>query len=103
MSESPAVVIGADEACLQGHFPGNPLVPGVVILEHVLEEISRTQAASLSLARIPAVKFLSPLRPGEPLTIELGAPDEGNTVRFTCRVGARAVAAGLLTMRERTP
>lgn len=92
-------MIAGDEPCLQGHFPGNPLVPGVVILERVAEQIARRDGQARAPSRIDAVKFLSPLRPGEPMTIEVQATDF-RTVRFTCSVGARCVATGVMTMRR---
>lgn len=96
MTESPTVVIEAGEPYLQGHFPGNPLVPGVVILERVLEEIARRHGRPPSPLHIPAVKFLSPLRPGEPFTIEL---DGATSVSFTCRAGDRVLVSGTMTLR----
>lgn len=73
MAVSPTrFVIPADHPSLPGHFPGRPLVPGVVVLDCVLGAL---QAACPSLAgatlRLPQVKFLQPLLPGEPATVEL--------------------------------
>lgn len=81
MAVSPThFVIPADHPSLPGHFPGRPLVPGVVLLDCVLDAV---QAACPSLAcaklRLPQVKFLQPLLPGEPATVELVelAPAQG--------------------------
>lgn len=52
-----------DHPCLSGHFPGRPVVPGVVLLERVLEAVESSGAIAGPL-RLPQVKFLRPLLPG---------------------------------------
>ena len=62
--------IAADHPCLPGHFPGRPLVPGVVLLDRVLDAIEMEHGA-LGPLRMPQVKFLQPLLPGEEARVEL--------------------------------
>jgi 3-hydroxymyristoyl/3-hydroxydecanoyl-(acyl carrier protein) dehydratase len=59
---SMPIRIEPDHPCLPGHFPGRPLVPGVVLLEHVARAL-RTQHG-LCLVRIVEAKFIAPLEPG---------------------------------------
>lgn len=59
-----------DHPCLPGHFPGRPIVPGVVVLDHVLAAIE-TRHGALGSLRMPQVKFVQPLLPGEEARIEL--------------------------------
>ena len=59
-----------DHPSLPGHFPGRPLVPGVVVLERVLDAIEAGHGA-LGVIRLPQVKFLQPLLPGEQARVEL--------------------------------
>ncbi len=59
-----------DHPCLPGHFPGRPIVPGVVVLDHVLAAIEAHHGA-LGPLRMPQVKFAQPLLPGEEARIEL--------------------------------
>lgn len=68
-------VVAHGHPCLPGHFPGRPLVPGVVVLDHVLAAIEAMHGP-LGPLRLPQVKFASPLLPGEAASIELdgGAP-----------------------------
>ncbi len=67
-------VIRADHPSLPGHFPGAPLVPGVVILDEVLEALIEWRQNS-KLTGIRTVKFLAPLKPEHPFTICLSADD----------------------------
>ena len=63
-------IIPADHPCLPGHFPGQPIVPGVVVLDRVLAAIE-AQHGALGPLRMPQVKFLQPLLPEQPARIEL--------------------------------
>lgn len=60
--------IPTDHASLPGHFPGRPIVPGVVLLDRVLDAIEATHGP-LGPLRLPQVKFVQPLLPGEPAEV----------------------------------
>ncbi|KAF1692110.1 hypothetical protein [Pseudoxanthomonas koreensis] len=62
--------IPSDDSCLDGHFPGRPLVPGVVVLERVLAAVEAGHGP-LGPLRLPQVKFLRPLLPGEEAEVVL--------------------------------
>jgi 3-hydroxyacyl-[acyl-carrier-protein] dehydratase len=68
--------------CLPGHFPGQPIVPGVVILDHVLQALESAQAPVREGLRMPQVKFVQPLLPGEQAQITL----EGQAPKWKFRV-----------------
>lgn len=55
---------------LRGHFPGNPVVPAVVILEMVREAIGRWRS-DVVVTGVAYAKFSAPLRPEVPFTIAL--------------------------------
>lgn len=63
--------ISHDHPCLPGHFPGRPLVPGVVVLEQVLRAAEAQAGAPLTALRLPQVKFMAPLLPGQAARVEL--------------------------------
>lgn len=67
--------VPASHPSLPGHFPGRPVVPGVVLLAHVQAAIEAAHGP-LPALRLPQVKFMRPLLPGEPAVIEL-EPLEG--------------------------
>jgi 3-hydroxymyristoyl/3-hydroxydecanoyl-(acyl carrier protein) dehydratase len=66
-----ACVIDAGHPSLPGHFPGRPVVPGVVLLDEVVAAISEWRGSAFVPAVFPAVKFLAPLLPGEGFIIRL--------------------------------
>ena len=81
MHFSVPVFVPADHPCLAGHFPGHPLVPGVVILDRVIAAIEAANG-TLGALRLPQVKFVRPLLPEQTATIEL----EGEQPRWRFRV-----------------
>lgn len=72
------VCIEAGHPALPGHFPGQPVVPGVVLLDRVAALLERHGAGTL--AAIGQVKFLAPLLPGQEATLEVQR--EGSGVQF---------------------
>ena len=80
-----------DHPSLAGHFPGHPVVPGMVVLDHVVAAIEAHHGALGSL-RLPHVKFLAPLRPGEDADVTLEARDGG--WRFRVSRGDDLIASG---------
>jgi 3-hydroxyacyl-[acyl-carrier-protein] dehydratase len=67
---SRRIAVPADHPTFAGHFPGQPLLPGVVLLSEALEAILRDAPAALGpQPRISAVKFLAPVRPGASLEV----------------------------------
>ncbi len=91
-------VIAASHPSLPGHFPGHPIVPGVVILDAVLLALRDWRPGS-RVAKLSNVKFVSPLLPGEAFAVELEQQDAARPLRFTCRVGERRLAQGQIMLQ----
>jgi 3-hydroxymyristoyl/3-hydroxydecanoyl-(acyl carrier protein) dehydratase len=82
-----------DHPASEGHFPGNPVIPGAVLLRDVLRAIQKDGGLTLPHCRIQSTKFLHPVRPGDRIMIERSRSADGD-VRFACRIGARLVLTG---------
>ena len=74
--------VAHDHPSLPGHFPGRPVVPGVVVLERVVDAIEAAHGP-LAALRLPQVKFVQPLLPGESAHIAIETLD---TRRWRFRV-----------------
>lgn len=86
------VSIPPDHPSLAGHFPGNPVVPGVVVLQQVMDAIE-ARYGPFRLLGLDWVKFQQPVRPGEVMVIMLDGP-AGERVDFVCRCGTATMARG---------
>ncbi|MFC5743267.1 hypothetical protein [Dyella tabacisoli] len=76
-----------------GHFIGNPIIPGAVIMEHVRIAFAQFRG-DLHLRRITKVKNLSVLKPGKTLIVRIRAKSE-DSYSFVCRDGDdNEIAAG---------
>ncbi|MEX3961862.1 AMP-binding protein [Paraburkholderia sp. EG286B] len=88
--------IPADHPALPGHFPGHPIVPGVVLLDHAIDAIGDALNRPFDTFTLSTAKFLSPAAPGETLDLAWDAAASG-AIRFTLRAGARDVASGVIS------
>ena len=82
-----------DHPAFAGHFPGTPILPGVVLLDVALQIIAKTSGIALDLCEISSVKFLSPASPGDELLIQHSVSVSG-TIHFDVAAGMRKIASG---------
>jgi 3-hydroxymyristoyl/3-hydroxydecanoyl-(acyl carrier protein) dehydratase len=83
-----AVVFPADHPALAGHFPGNPIVPGAVLLDQaaaLAQEKGRWRVTGVRKAR-----FKAPVRAGTDCNIRLSTRDDG-ALDLVCNVGGNTV------------
>ena len=113
--QSLRLCIAPDHPALAGHFPGFPVVPGVVLLDETLHAIDGELAAEhsaphsgaadatpASLWHIGTVKFHRAVRPGEALQLEYDLQPDGRA-RFELRAADALVASGTLERRPLAP
>ena len=85
----------ANHPCLAGHFPGNPLIPGTLILERVVECLGMRHPQA-ELGEILWAKFLHPLKPDQEFNIFFRK--EGKMVTFECRLNDTLLTTGKLSL-----
>ena len=100
-SATARYLVRGDEAFLAGHFPGNPLMPGVILIE-AIAQLGGVVAQSdpeipplenLLLTGVRGAKILGAARPGEVLTLK--AEVEG-------RLGGMIQVSGEVSVGEQT-
>lgn len=82
--------IEANHPSLPGHFPGTPVVPGVLLLDRVATSLERAGAGRF--ARLAVVKFVAPLLPGQ--SAELSWKRDGARVRFRIERDGSTILSG---------
>jgi 3-hydroxyacyl-[acyl-carrier-protein] dehydratase len=81
----------------QGHFPGQPTLPGVAQIQLVLDPLSRTAAGRCYLRRVGRVRFRRMIRPGESIRVEVeSARDRPDGYQFRLTVGGEIACSGNL-------
>lgn len=95
-----SVPIAANHPAYSGHFPGQPVLPGVVLLDAVVNELQCADRGACAGWDISSAKFHSAVRPGEALTLEHETLPNGS-VRFAIRTPDRTVASGILVPSRR--
>src|SRR5256885_10777436 len=89
------VTIGAEHPALAGHFPGAPILPGVLLLDEMLRAVEQERSCAGIRWRIGAAKFVKPVRPGDTLTLE-HEPLPNGSIAFHIASAGQAVAHGVL-------
>ena len=53
----------ADHPIYQAHFPGNPITPGVCIVQIIGELLEERTGQALALKKVTNLKFITPISP----------------------------------------
>jgi 3-hydroxymyristoyl/3-hydroxydecanoyl-(acyl carrier protein) dehydratase len=88
-------VFQADHPSSRGHFEGNPIIPGAVLLSETVLAIERSIGAPSAPFAISSAKFRHPARPGDRVVIEFSWT--GGELSFSCAVEGRVVLSGQLS------
>jgi 3-hydroxymyristoyl/3-hydroxydecanoyl-(acyl carrier protein) dehydratase len=94
--------IEADHPSFAGHFPGNPLLPGAILLLR-LQALAEDDYAGWHLTKVNSVKFLSPVLPGETLEVNClpgkNASLERKKLKLTVSRNQQTVCEASFTMQ----
>jgi 3-hydroxymyristoyl/3-hydroxydecanoyl-(acyl carrier protein) dehydratase len=93
------LTITAEHPALNGHFPGAPILPGVVLLDEMVRALEADTGDGRGHWRIGTAKFVRPVHAGETLTFGHERLANGS-VRFSVLRGGQRVAHALLVPHE---
>ncbi len=85
-----------------GHFPGDPILPGVAQIGMVKDVIRQARSQDLNVSGVRRVRFKQIIRPDDKLKI-IAAPLKENTGAYSFRilVENEAVCSGVMMVEER--
>lgn len=98
MTRAVQWTVPLDHPSFAGHFPGNPMLPGALLLDAALHALAAATGMALERCTLASVKFLSPAGPGDRLLIAY-ATSPGGALRFEIVGGGaerRKIASGSL-------
>ncbi len=90
--------IAADHPSLPGHFPGNPVVPGVVLLDAAFTLIL-VGHPGCTVTEASTLRFTRPVRAGQAVEVSCGSG--ATRIAFACAVDGQSVLQGMVTLGTR--
>ena len=102
---APALrAVAADEPVFAGHFPGQPILPGVLLLRFAVDAAAGAAGRPLALVAIRRLRFSAPVLPPAEVRVEFDAkPDGDDRLRLRCKwfgADGAALARGDLIVAE---
>ena len=91
--------VPADLPFFEGHFPGHPILPGVVALAWMLAAAERFLGRPLGGVELLNVKFQNVITPGAVIELTVG-PKSGGRLQATVRSEAGVHASALIPGQE---
>jgi 3-hydroxymyristoyl/3-hydroxydecanoyl-(acyl carrier protein) dehydratase len=96
---SASVEMTEDSPWFSGHFPGEPILPGIAQLGMVFDAISQSSDQNLKISSVSRVRFKQIVRPNDRLEI-IATPmeEESGVYSFRMMVGEELVCSGMVTV-----
>ncbi|GHT85837.1 AMP-ligase [Betaproteobacteria bacterium] len=95
-ARSRSLTLAADHPACVGHFPGRPIVPGVVLLDRAARALAAESGLQEPCWRVGSVKFIRAIKPGVDVQLEWQAPGANGAIAFSLSDGAGVIASGSL-------
>jgi acyl-coenzyme A synthetase/AMP-(fatty) acid ligase len=89
------ILFPQDAPSASGHFPGDPIIPGAVLLQEVVCALQDKTERFANACQIRSGKFLRPVRPGQRMEIRWVLMESGD-IRFDCSVSEQLVLTGVI-------
>jgi 3-hydroxymyristoyl/3-hydroxydecanoyl-(acyl carrier protein) dehydratase len=91
------VSMPADSPWFKGHFPGDPMLPGIAQLHLVMEAIRTSLGHGVCLVGLKRVRFKRVIRPEETIAIAADpVPEKTGMIRFQLTVEGENACSGLM-------
>jgi 3-hydroxymyristoyl/3-hydroxydecanoyl-(acyl carrier protein) dehydratase len=94
-----ALSVGATSRCFDGHFPGHPIVPGVMQVHWAMRFAREALGVEADFAGIEALKFQKAIPPDAALSLELKLVPEKMKLHFEYKLGKDRASSGRILLR----
>jgi 3-hydroxyacyl-[acyl-carrier-protein] dehydratase len=97
--------VPADSPWFSGHFPGEPILPGIALI-HIVKQAITLEALKkgeqLQLHTLKRVRFTQPVRPGEILSVNINGEEAGEEILFHFKVICKeiVVSSGTIAAKK---
>lgn len=81
--------VPADSPWFSGHFPGEPILPGIALVymaEQAIVQGALAKGEQVLLHALKRVRFTQPVRPGETLSINISGEEAGEDILFSFKI-----------------
>ena len=89
-----------ESGLFEGHFEGEPILPGVAHLVLVRHALRVMGGPSVVLARVPTARFRRPVRPGDVIDVMVTIPDAAGRASFEVHAAGQLAANGVAETRR---
>jgi len=98
--------VPADSPWFSGHFPGEPILPGIAlvhIVEQAIAQFALSRGERFHLHVLKRVRFTQPVRPGDTLTVKVTGEEKDTEFLFNFKVANSkdVVCSGLMVAKKR--
>jgi 3-hydroxyacyl-[acyl-carrier-protein] dehydratase len=99
------VDVPADSPWFSGHFPGEPILPGIALIHIVKQAINQEalkKGETLQLHSLKRVRFTQPVRPGDKLSVNISVENMGEEILFHFKVVCKenVVSSGMIVAKK---
>lgn len=102
-SISAEIQVPADSPWFDGHFPDEPILPGVAQLAMVADLLGEALGVPVTLTQISRVRFKQAIRPAETFTVRITPKEEPLSFGFQIESGAEPVCGGKVRIAGNPP
>jgi 3-hydroxyacyl-[acyl-carrier-protein] dehydratase len=81
--------VPADSPWFSGHFPGEPILPGIALIymaEQAIIHDALAKGEQVQLHTLKRVRFIQPVRPGETLSLNIVSEEAGEEILFSFKI-----------------
>lgn len=87
-----------EHPCFEAHFPGNPIVPGALLLQWIVKLVKENLEDDV--VGVKSMKFISLVKPGDQCEVHFERLPNNSSIKIRCTRGDEIVCNGVLLTGE---